>query len=105
MLFFEMVCNNLVALEQLKAANAELSRRLSACEMQLATAEDVILNLREARQPNMAAAVDGREQVKMFEAQLAFYKEDFESERRDRERAQARLADAEQRNVILQRKV
>jgi len=82
---------------RLTAENNELKQRVTECEARATEAQQHV-------QRTVQSPAD-REHIEMLQAQLVFYKEDFESERRDRERAQSRLADVEQKLSLAQRQL
>jgi len=92
---------------QLAGENSELKKRIAVCETSLTEAlqhrTDPHKHTDPHRHTDQSRA--DKEHMEMLEAQLGFYREDFESERRDRERAQCKLAEVEQKLSLAQRQL
>jgi hypothetical protein len=92
-------------LQRADEENLLLSREKSQREQLVRDYQDRLIQAETAlKQKQEQVSVDP-EQVVMLQAQLVFYKEDFETERKDRERAQARLADSEQQLAVARKQL
>jgi hypothetical protein len=92
-------------LQHANEENLRLTTEKSQLEQQVHDYQDRLIQAEiTLKQKQELRSVDP-EQVVMLQAQLVFYKEDFETERKDRERAQARLADSEQQLAMARRQL
>ena len=83
---------------QLLDENLSQKRRIEDLEKLLHDQENISKDRRNRTQVSSSvdvASADKDEKIAHLEAQLLMYREDFELERRDRERAQSRIADLE----------
>ncbi|XP_069798245.1 TNFAIP3-interacting protein 2 [Narcine bancroftii] len=92
----DLLQQEIVRLNRLLEGKMEECKRLTGCrdglEKEKATGQQLREQLRELRASNGAT----RERMQMLEQQVLVYKDDFGSERKDRERAQSRIQELEE---------